>query len=111
VGCEQVLPDLPDDLLHHHHHHHHLVGEATQDQEGSEEELESSQTPKKRKLDSIRAGLPAHGLRITQSQVMRMLKMIQEVRAIQKLLAHLFDEAYIPLVLFTISDPPSRPQS
>jgi len=74
----QVLPDLPDDLLHHHHHHHHLVGEATQDQEGSEEELESSQTPKKRKLDSIRAGLPAHGLRITQSQVMRMLKMIQE---------------------------------
>jgi hypothetical protein len=80
----QVLPDLPDDLLHHHHHHHHLVGEATQDQEGSEEELESSQTPKKRKLDSIRAGLPAHGLRITQSQVMRMLKMIQEDPSMRK---------------------------
>jgi len=64
---------------------HHQLGDVDVSQDGSEEELETSgsaggQTPKKRKLDSIRAGLPAHGLRITQSQVMRMLKMIQEVR-------------------------------
>jgi len=68
MEAEPNLPEMPD------------VNLTSQDQEGSEEELESSgQTPKKRKLDSIRAGLPAHGLRITQSQVMRMLKMIQEV--------------------------------
>jgi len=68
---------------------HHQLGDVDVSQDGSEEELETSgsaggQTPKKRKLDSIRAGLPAHGLRITQSQVMRMLKMIQEDPSMRK---------------------------